>query len=86
MSSPLGFPIQPSSLTPFLVFGLAFLVLSHALTTRTRPLPLGPRLGWFASEKLPKAYQWLTYAKWRYIYGRELVFRASLRPDPPLLR
>jgi len=69
MSFPLVFPIQPSYLASFLVFGLAFLVLSRALTSRTRPLPLGPRLGWFASEKLPKAYQWLTYAKWRHTYG-----------------
>ncbi|KAG6381260.1 hypothetical protein JVT61DRAFT_5664 [Boletus reticuloceps] len=52
----------------FLVYALASLIL-YGLTTRTRPLPPGPRLGLFPSVKLPHAYQWLTYAKWRHIYG-----------------
>lgn len=67
MSPP--FFLTSSSLASFLVCGLACLVLFVPLTTRARRLPPGPRLGWFASVKLPSAYQWLTYAKWRHIYG-----------------
>lgn len=59
----------PSSLAFLLLSVPVFLVLSAALATSRKPLPPGPRLGWFASEKLPQSHQWLTYAKWQHTYG-----------------
>ena len=32
-------------------------------------LPPGPKASWFGAVKLPKEYQWLTYAKWKKLYG-----------------
>ncbi|KAF8560444.1 cytochrome P450 [Imleria badia] len=69
-----------SSFAPFLLCALACLFLSVVLTTRTKPRPPGPRLGWFASVKLPRAYQWLTYAKWRHIYGDIIYLRIFGNP------
>jgi len=71
---------QLSILPPFLVCGLACLVFSAASTIATKPLPPGPRLGWFSGVKLPKAYQWLTYAKWRDIYGDIIYLRIFGNP------
>ncbi|KAH9950494.1 cytochrome P450 [Amylocystis lapponica] len=34
-----------------------------------RPFPPGPRTSWFGSVELPRSYPWITYAKWRKIYG-----------------
>lgn len=33
-------------------------------------LPPGPKSSWFGRVDLPKEYQWLTYAKWKALYGR----------------
>ncbi|KAF8140168.1 cytochrome P450 [Boletus edulis] len=73
--------IQFNSFPSFLIYALASLILYVGLTTRsTRPLPPGPRLGLFPSVKLPRAYQWLTYAKWRHIYGDMIYLRIFGNP------
>lgn len=35
----------------------------------TTRLPPGPKSSWFGGVDLPREYQWLTYAKWKEIYG-----------------
>lgn len=36
---------------------------------RCARLPPGPKSSWFGGVDLPREYQWLTYAKWKKIYG-----------------
>ena len=45
-----------------------------ARAQRTR-LPPGPKASWFGAVDLPKEYQWLTYAKWKQLYGGALSVR-----------
>lgn len=75
------------SVSSLLVWGLACLVFSATFTSTVaaRPLPPGPRIGWFSGVKLPKAYQWLTYAKWRHIYGKYQIPRPVRHSNFPLL-
>lgn len=47
----------------------AVLGINYVYSLRATKLPPGPRTGWFGSANVPKTYQWLTYAKWRELYG-----------------
>lgn len=47
----------------------ALLGINYVYSLRATKLPPGPRAGWFGSVNVPTCYQWLTYAKWRDLYG-----------------
>lgn len=65
--------VDMASLTPTVIIvgiffcGLIYSVLS--LRTRRPPLPPGPKIWLFGSDKLPKSRPWLTYADWRQKFG-----------------
>ena len=48
---------------------VVLLGINYVYHLRPARLPPGPKAGWFGSVKLPQTYQWLTYAKWRKVYG-----------------
>ncbi|KIP12415.1 hypothetical protein PHLGIDRAFT_498342 [Phlebiopsis gigantea 11061_1 CR5-6] len=57
---------------PFLLLAVLLAVLARrALLARAQHtrLPPGPKASWFGAVDLPKEYQWLTYAKWKQLYG-----------------
>ncbi|KAI0926827.1 hypothetical protein AcV5_007515 [Taiwanofungus camphoratus] len=70
---PLRPAVDMASLTPTVIVvgiffcGLIYSVLS--LRTRRPPLPPGPKIWLFGSDKLPKSRPWLTYADWRQKFG-----------------
>ena len=60
---------------PYVLLAVFVAVLArHALLARDRRrrLPPGPKATWFGAVDLPKEYQWLTYAKWKKLYGGAL--------------
>ncbi|GJE87615.1 cytochrome P450 [Phanerochaete sordida] len=71
------FPLAAILLTASLV-ALARRILQ--LPGRHLPLPPGPRARWFGTVKLPKEYQWLTYARWKDVYGDLIYVRVLGNP------
>jgi hypothetical protein len=64
--------------------GVVAVILTWLAARRFRspvlPLPPGPKAGWLGSVKLPKSYQWYTYAQWRFVYGACLVLSDLTSP------
>ena len=74
-----SFGRSPSSdvLLLALVAASAFVGLAYVRhRQRNARLPPGPKRGWLRSYDIPTKYQWLTYAKWKELYG---AFPANAR-------
>jgi hypothetical protein len=66
--------MDDSALLSTILFGFcAFILLAHYLSTgrnaKRLPLPPGPRTSWFGGIQLPQTHPWLTYAKWKELFG-----------------
>ncbi|EKM61159.1 uncharacterized protein PHACADRAFT_134438 [Phanerochaete carnosa HHB-10118-sp] len=79
------FTLLPDALSPFcaaLLGLLAVLLVGRYCLPSNRhpPLPPGPKTTWFDTARLPKEYQWLTYAGWKEIYGDVIYIRVLGNP------
>ena len=63
------------TLLAIFLFGFCALVTSRFRArgkAKGLPLPPGPNTSWFRGIQLPKTHPWLTYARWKDIYGRTI--------------
>lgn len=68
----------PSFLLAFLLL-LTFILRRLSRPFSSLPLPPGPRTSWL-QRSVTSTYPWITYAKWKEIYGPSLLHSLSCFP------